>query len=1111
MLTLLLGKAGSGKTTAIMENIRRSVDAEQGGSILIVPEQYSHEAERELCRVCGDTLSLYAEVMSFTALARRVASRQGGAAAAYLDKGGRLLCMALALSNVGSRLRVYSAARRKAELQSSLLSAIDELKSSCVDTQALLEAAESCPDALGDKLSDLALILEAYEAVVANGHADPADRLSILAEQIAQGDFGPESQIYVDGFTDFTRQEMNVLEALLKKGVRLTVCLTVDSLHGDNEIYELSRRAARQLLACAKEQGTESRIITAQGKSSKAEALSFFCEAVFSYGSAPFEGDKSCVELYCADSVELECELAAAKALELVRSKGCRWRDIAIAVRSFNDYRASLESVFTHYGVPLFVARRSDMSAKPLPALISGAYELSANGWDTDDVISYMRTGLTGLERKECDLLENYIYKWQLRVGAWQRSEDWHQHPDGYGHSYDDETKERLREINSLRRRLAAPLLSFHRAAAEADTALAQAQALADYFEALRLPQLLEKRAAELREAGRELAAQEYLQLWELIVSALEQCAAILGETAMDMQEFGKLFCMMLSRYDIGSIPVSLDRVSAGDFDRMRRRNIKHLIVLGAGDDRLPGTESAGGIFSEDERRRLLEAGIDLGGAGDCELWREFSLIYNCLSLPSDSLIMSYPSASPEGSVLRPSFVFNRAKALFGLDVKPALAAELRICAPAPALTLAANALSGGSSRERAAAEYFRRKEPRRFEALEAAASMSRGRLSPRAVEALYGKKLRLSASRIDKFASCKFAYFCQYGLKAKPYEPAGFSPPEIGTFMHFVLEHTAKDVRALGGFKAVSDESLRDICSSHIKSYVSSELNDFQEKSARFVYLFKRLCKDVYQVVSDMAAELRRSDFEPLDFELDFGNAEAFPPVELGDGESSMTLTGIADRVDGWLNDGKLYLRVVDYKTGKKKFSLSDVCCGMGLQMLLYLFALAEKGESRYGHEIVPAGIMYVPARNAMLSLSSDTDADSAAAKLMEESRRSGLVLHDEALIEAWERGSEKLYIPVKVKNGRLSADSLASAEQLGQLYAHIKRCLGDMASELRRGSISADPYYRSQQENACLNCDYFDACHFSDGQNGESCRYWQKYRTDAAWQLIKGGEDNG
>lgn len=1111
MLTLLTGKAGTGKTAAIMEEIRTAVEQKQGGKLLIVPEQYSHEAERELCRVCGDSLSLYAEALSFTALARKLASQLGGAAAPYLDKGGRLLCMALALADVGSRLKVYSAARRKAELQASLLSALDELKSACIDSAALLSAAEEYRDSLGDKLEDLALILEAYDAVVANGHADPADRLSVLAGQIPASDFGPKTHIYVDGFIDFTRQEMQVLEALLKKGAELTVCLTLDSLQGDNEVYELSRRAARHLISAAKELGIETRLVSSSGKSTRAPGLSFFADNIFSYSSESFEGDCSCMELYAADNMELECELAAAKAIELVRDRDYRWRDIALAIRGFNDYRACLESVFSHYGVPLFVARRSDLSAKPLPALINIAYELHENGWDTDDVISYMRTGLTGLERSECDTLENYIFKWQLRAGAWQRSDDWHQHPDGYGNDYDDEAKTRLEEINSLRRRLSAPLLHFHRAAEAADTALGQARALTSFFEELQLPRLLEKRALELRAAGKELAAQEYFQLWELIVSALEQCAAILGDTAMDMQEFGKLFAMMLSRYDIGSIPVSLDRVSAGDFDRMRRRSIKALIVLGAGDDRLPGTDEGAGLFSEDERQRLMEAGIDLGAAGDGELWREFSLIYNCLSLPSQRLIMSYPCSSADGSLLRPSFVFNRASALLKLHAEPAQPHKLRTSAPAPALTLAANAVSGGSGVERAAAEYFRSRQPQRFAALCAAANISRGRLSPRAVESLYGRKLRLSASRIDKFASCKFAYFCQYGLKAKPYEPAGFTPPEIGSFMHYVLEHTARDVHGLGGFSAVSDEKLRQLCDKYIEEYVSSELNDFQEKSSRFVYLFKRLCKDVYQVVSDMAAELRRSDFEPLDFELDFGRAEEFPPVALGDGESSMTLTGIADRVDGWLHEGKLYLRVVDYKTGRKKFSLSDVCCGMGLQMLLYLFALAEKGQSRYGHEIVPAGIMYVPARNAIVSLTSNVDDGSASEKRQEEARRSGLVLNDDALLEAWEHGEDKLYIPVKSKNGRLSAESLASAEQLGQLYSHIRRCLEDMAGELRRGSISADPYYRSQQENACLNCDYFDACHFSDGQNGESCRYWQKYRTEAAWELIKGGEPNG
>ena len=223
----------------------------------IVPEQYSHEAERELCRVCGDSMSLYAEVMSFTGLARRIASQQGGGAAPYLDKGGRLLCMALALDGAASRLRVYGSAGRRAETQSALLAAVDSLKAAGVDSEALYAASENCPGGLGDKLADMALILEAYDAVVANGHADPADRLTVLAEQILDSSMGPDDHIYVDGFIDFTFQERQVLRALLKRGVQLTVCLTMDELHGENEIFELSRRSARELLAYAGELGAE--------------------------------------------------------------------------------------------------------------------------------------------------------------------------------------------------------------------------------------------------------------------------------------------------------------------------------------------------------------------------------------------------------------------------------------------------------------------------------------------------------------------------------------------------------------------------------------------------------------------------------------------------------------------------------------------------------------------------------------------------------------------------------------------------------------------------------------------------------------------------------------
>ena len=311
MLRLITGRAGTGKTAAVMDEIALAAARGEGKRLLIVPEQYSHEAERELCRRCGDRLSLYAEVFSFTGLARRVASRVGGGAAKYLDGGGRLLCMALALRDIAPRLRVYAAAARRAELQNMLLSALDELKAACISADMLTEAAAQWDDSLGDKLRDLALILESYDAVAANGRADPADRLTVLAGQIEQSGIGPDTYLYVDGFIDFTRQEQEVLHAMLRAGAQLTVCLTLDTLYGDNEIFELSRRAARSLLAFAQEQGVKAELQPLDAPREKNAALSFFADHMFSYRADPFPGDASgSIGLWRADSMRAECELS---------------------------------------------------------------------------------------------------------------------------------------------------------------------------------------------------------------------------------------------------------------------------------------------------------------------------------------------------------------------------------------------------------------------------------------------------------------------------------------------------------------------------------------------------------------------------------------------------------------------------------------------------------------------------------------------------------------------------------------------------------------------------------------------------------------------------------
>lgn len=1100
MLKLILGRAKSGKTAMLMDAIHRRVERGEGGAVLLIPEQYSHEAETELLRVCGDRLCLYAEVLSFSRLAARVETQLGGGRT-VLDRGGRALCLARAVDAVGSRLRTCGAARRQPELQQRLLQAIDECKTGCIPPEALAAQARDLGDVLGDKLSDLALVYGAYEAIAAQSGLDPMDRLSLLAERLPRSRYAGAC-CFIDGFTDFTAQENRVIETLLRCGSEVTVCLTAAGLEEDHEIFEPSRRAALRLLRLAASLDCPAAVEVLPSPATD-RPMDVVERELFAFGEAQYDAGGQ-ISLACAPDVTGECEAAAARCLALVRETGCRWRDIAVAARDYEVYRAALESIFPYYGIPVYSARKSDLTEKPLVALIASAYAVVTGGWDLDDVLSYLKTGLTGLDRADCDRLENYAFLWSIHGGAWTKAEDWTLHPEGFSGEYTEATWDTLRALNALRRRAVGPLLALAQAGAAADTAAGQARALADFFAALDLPARLEAHARTLKARGLAQTAAEYAQLWELIAGALEQSAAILGDAQMDMETFGRLFVHMLSAYEVGSIPLSLDRVSAGDMARMRRRHIRHLIVLGCDSDSLPMTAGDGGLFSDEEREALRAAGLELGSTADERLDREFSLLYNCLTLPEERLHLSWCAAGGAGGKAMPAFVVKRLAAVFGLTVETPDAAVYRASAPGPAFVLAAAAVAGpGAPVEAAALEYFRQQgRAAELRRLSDAAQLDRGRLSPGAVRALYGDTLRLSASRIDKLSGCRFAYFLQYGLKAKPRQAASFSPPEFGSFLHFVLERTAREINGAGGFAAVSRETVNALCDKYVAQYIHEKLNDFREKSPRFVYLFRRLIRDVRSVVGDMVAELARGDFVPLDFELDFGDRESFPPIRLGQGEDSLLLTGVADRVDGYVHDGRLFVRVVDYKTGKKSFSLSDVWYGMGLQMLLYLFALERSGAARYGREIVPAGVLYVPARDALVSARTDMTAEEILAEKAKDRQRSGLLLDDGAILAAMERGETPSYIPVRFKDGRYQGDALASAEQLGSLSRHIDATLRALAAELRGGSVAADPWFRSQTDSACRHCDYAAACHF-DAQNDQA-RYIGALRPDQVWAAL-------
>ena len=1100
MIRLILGRAGSGKTARVFDEIAALCRAEQGGTIFLVPEQYSHEAERELCRAAGDSLSLYGEVLSFTGLARKVFVQCGGAKP-LMDGGGRLLCMAAAMEAVADSLRLYQRGRRDVRLMESLVRGVEELKNAGLDAQALSAAASELPGLLGEKLGDLALILEAYAAAQGRSAADPADVMEELAGRIAESD-AARGRIFIDGFSDFTALEKKVLRELIRAGAELTVCLTC-APEGEAEVFSLARDTARWLRRTAEEYGAECREEWVD-RADEGDPIRYFCDSMFDFSGAEAPDAEGRIRLVTAADPYEECELAAAGMAELAR-KGVRWREMAVAVRGFGDYRAALESACARYEVPLFLSGRGDTLRKSVPLLITNALEAVERGYEYEAVFGYLKTGLATITPTETDVLENYAILWNIRGSMWERP--FTMHPEGYNRGMDEESAARLETLNALRRRVIEPLKALETAVKTADTAAGQARALADFLLAIELPARLEARAAELDAAGRSEAAAEYEQLWDLVCGALEQFAAVLGDSFMDVTRFRELFSMMLSKYDVGIIPVSLDRVQAGDFDGMRRRHIRHLFVLGAADGRLPAPEENAGVFTPEEREELTALGLPLGGPEE-ELSRELWRIYSCLALPSDSLYMSWPAMEADGSETRPSVIAERVRAVFGLEPEEGDLLRARTFSREAAYTLALLGEAGHTDETALAAREVFRREGREEElsSLVKAASAGRGTLGPDAVRALYGAEPALTATRAEKFGDCRFSYFLQYGLKAKPRQPAVFDPRDYGTFMHYVLENVARDVMAEGGFPAVDAARIRELTDTWVDRYIQEEMNDFAEKTARFEYLFRRLRTTVRRVTEDMWQELKTSRFQPIDLELDLGRDGVLDPEAAEDG---VKLYGRVDRVDGWVKDGVLYLRVTDYKTGVKKFSLSDVCEGVNLQMLLYLFTLEKHGRSYFGaEEIRPAGVLYSPARFDVVRTDGDMTDEELASLRRSGARRSGLVLCDDEVIEAMEPGEEKRFLPVKLlRSGGWSKESLgslATLEQFGALSRYIDKTLRDMAAELRAGSVAADPWFRSTQSNACVYCEFAKACLFDETK--DVWRMRSELSPEKAWERIEG-----
>lgn len=1077
MLTLLIGTDWVANSDALLNMVSQDVADEKTGRILMVPELISHDTERRLCAVAGDTSSRFAEVLSFTRLARRVADSCGTATCECMDNGGRIVAMAAATRQLHSRLKAYAAVETKPEFLQGLLDAVDEFKRCCISSVDLKVAASKTDGSFAQKLEELSLILETYDSICAQGKKDPRDQMTWLLEELEAGNFAREHVFYIDGFPDFTVQHMEILIHLIRESAHVVVSLNCDCPGSTTLAFEKTGETALQLLNAAKKYGVETNIINVPARQ---DELSFLRKHLFQ-GRISDKITAESLHLFCTDTQYHECLVAAERIQSLVLS-GARYRDINL-IYTDPSYVNILEMVLERSHIPAYFSGTEPILSKTVITAILTAVDTALTGFEKEDVIRYLKSPLSPLDFELRDKMENYALLWNIDRNGWLQP--WRYHPNGLDADWDEKSNAELQILENARNCLITPLIELRDAFHQAKNVRQQVKGIYLFFCAISLDERLEMLAKDYDSRGENRNAQVLNQLWNILMDALEQLHDVLGETTWDCKTFTRLFRLLLSQYDVGTIPTVLDSVAVGPVNAMRCQRAKHLFVVGVLEGCMPGYGGSTGILTDQERTTLRNMGVPLTGGSLDGLKAEFSEIYGAFCGAHSSVTASHPDGQP-------SFVYKRL-----MDMTDAEDIVLDFLGAALSDDMEACAYFARSNSEEAANKIGIGKQ---YSHIKKCVQHDLGAVSEENILSLYGNRLNLSASQIDKLADCRFHFFMRYGIRAKELRPATVDPAEFGTYVHAVLENTARDISQMGGFHKVTLEQALEIAQKHSREYA---LQRFQQLDAERVnYLFNRNTQELEWIVRELWSELSNSEFEPVGFEVAFGDDAQLPAVDCSGTLMQAKLRGFVDRVDRYCDGENTYFRVVDYKTGKKDFDYCDVYNGLGLQMLLYMFALENHGEQLLGDNPLPAGVQYFPARVPYISSDKKLSEEEAAEFRKTSWKRSGLLLADDGVLEAM--GSEDCVsrFPFRrKKDGSISGD-VAKSQQFQELKKYVFHLLRNMVDDVATGKIEPNPYTRGSKHNACSFCPYGAVCHMAMVENR---RNYRAISADEFWNYVQ------
>ena len=1112
-LRFYFGPSGSGKSHRIYEEIMQRAAQEPGRNFLIiVPDQFTMQTQKDLVMRSDRGGILNIDVLSFGRLSHRILEEVGTKEMPVLDDTGKSLVLQKIAADLKEQLPAMGSLLHKQGYIHEVKSAISEFMQYGISTQDMdkLIASAEKRGALAMKLRDLKTLYRGFQDYIRDHFITTEETLDVLRRSLVKSKILPDSVVVFDGFTGFTPIQNRLIQELMRVCEETIVTVTIGEeedpyqMDGEQKLFHLSKKTVADLVKLAAEaevtRGEDVFVKGGPNRFAEAPALCYLEQNLFRYQYEPYTEKQCEIRMFEALSPREEVHQTALYIRKLIREEGLTYRDIAVVIGDLEGYASYVETEFGQLEIPCFLDRTRGIVLNPMIEYIKSALQLYIRDFSYDTVFHFLRSGMADISREEIDELENYV----IRTGArgyrtysrlfTRRTEEMQQ---GSGQEDTERAEETLERLNRIRQQFADTVEILHMAPRA--KAGEYVDHLYDFLEQNQVQQKLLNYQQQFEQEGDLAKAREYAQIYRLVMDLLDQIYELLGEEEISLQEFADILDAGFGEITVGTIPQNVDRIVVGDMERTRLKQVKVLFFLGVNDGNIPKNASKGGIISDMDREFLIESGTEMAPSPRQQMYIQRLYLYLNMTKPSERLYLSYAKVNSDGKGIRPSYLIDTVRKLF-----PQLVVEY------PQNRSRIEQIEGRQEGARYLAEELReyadgtlREEERQdfylmYRAYEAdpegrdrltAAAFRRYKesgLSRIVARALYGRQLENSVSRLETYAACACRHFLQYGLSLQEREEFGFEVSDMGNVYHAVLENFAGKLAESGRTWWDFDENFAtQAIKEAVEGYAATYGETVLYSSARNEYAITRMSRILTRTVLTLQQHLKQGSFQPDDYELSFRFAEDLDSIHVDlSEEEKMHLQGRIDRIDVSEDAEHVYVKVIDYKSGNKKFDLAALYYGLQLQLVVYMNAAMELESRKHpDKEIVPAALLYYHIDDPTIETPVELTQEQINEEILTKLRMNGVVNSDPAVVERLDRflQDKSKVIPVeKKKDGSFSARSgILSREELQVVSAYVDTKIRQIGREILDGKIAANPYEKGNEE-ACTYCAYKKVCGF-------------------------------